>query len=203
MGMFQSAALSSPYLYMDLTLWEKVLSSADSTRRPSRTALSMCTLGVRGPVVRRFGFGFGEVGVGERGGDGGACMGGEKVGELGAVWKSLSVASPSVMSPSCARIIFASFFEFNRMLPRVENLNESGDVSSSKPLVVGISMSMPWKERMREWALLERGNSGCSLESSSLSSTSASSSSMGFDLRRRKGGVRLVVLLGGEAVMAS
>ncbi|KAH0194438.1 hypothetical protein KCV03_g141, partial [Aureobasidium melanogenum] len=90
-----SAALSSPYLYMDLTFCEKVLSSADSTRRPSRTAFNMCTLGTRGPAVRRFGFCFGDDGVGDSGGDGGACMGGEKVGELGAVWKSLSVTSPS------------------------------------------------------------------------------------------------------------
>jgi hypothetical protein len=140
-GVVHSAALSSPYLYMDLTLCEKVLSSADSTRRPSRAAASMCTLGVRGPVVRRFGFGLGDSGVGDSGGDGGACMGGEKVGELGAVWKSLSVTSPSVQSPSYCLIILASLFEFNRMLPRVENLIESGDVRSSKA-AVGMSMSM-------------------------------------------------------------
>ena len=68
-------------------------------------------------------------------------MGGEKVGELGAVWKSLSVTSPSVQSPSYCLIIFASLLEFNRMLPRVENLIESGEVRSSKA-AVGMSMSM-------------------------------------------------------------
>lgn len=134
----QLTSLSLPCLYIERTLRDNIISSAESTRCPA-LARAEKRDGERGVGDRWVALGNAEDGESPCCSLEGSCS----AFDGGVLGRDVGALAPSSTKLICLLRLFA-FLPPSIMLPRFEKEIWAGEVKSSK-LPVGMTMSMPWK----------------------------------------------------------